>query len=79
MAEFCQRVGFVHQLRKLATSEELTNCSHHRAGINQLAWRDVFKICHAHAVHCVTLHTEHTNAELARYQFAHQVDTAVAE
>ena len=44
-----------------------------------MAWRNVFQICHAHPIHGVALHAQHTDAELAGNQFADQFNTPVAK
>ena len=44
-----------------------------------MTWTNTFQISHAHAIHCVTLHSEHTNAELSGNQFTNQANSAVAQ
>ena len=44
-----------------------------------MTWANTFQISHAHAVHCIALHSKHTNAELSGNQFTNQANSAVAQ
>ena len=79
VAQLRQWVYLIKQLAQLATGEELAHCCHYRASINQLAWRNCLEVTHAHTIHCIALHPEHTNAELARHQLANQFHAAIAQ
>ena len=75
-----QRVGLIHELRKLAGSEELADRRHHRLGVHQVVrhGRRHFLV-HRHLFFDRALHAHQADAELVFEQFAHRAHAAVAQ
>ena len=79
VSKFRERVGFVHELRKLGASEEFFNGSNNWARVEELGRSNFFDVGHRHAVEDVSLETKHTEAELTLNEFADKFDAAVSE
>ncbi len=79
VGDFRQRVGLVHELRKLARTEELAHGGHGRLRIDQVVRHDGRNIDAAHALLDGTLHAQKANAILVFQQLAHRTHAAVAE
>ena len=75
-----ERVGLVHELRKLAGTEELADRRHHRLGVDQVMRhsRGHFLV-DRHLFFDGALHAHQTDAELVFEQFADRAHAAVAE
>ena len=75
-----ERVGLVHELRKLAGAEELADGRHHRLGVHQVVrhGRRHFLV-HRHLFLDGALHAHQADAELVFEQFAHRAHAAVAQ
>src|SRR5579885_1324605 len=80
MRDLRQRVGLIHELRKLARSEELADRRHHRLGVHQVMRhsRGHFLV-HRHLFLDGPLHAHQADAELVLQQFAHGAHAAVAQ
>src|SRR5215472_9593993 len=75
-----ERVGLVHELRKLRRSEELADRSHHRLGIDQVVRHSRgHLLVHAHLFLDSAFHADQANAELVLHELAHRADAAVAQ
>ena len=76
---FGQRIGLVHELRKLIRAEE--RIDHRRKGlrIDQVYGGEHFVVADVHAFADRTRHAHETHAELVGQLFAHRADTAVAQ
>src|SRR5512139_2395737 len=79
VAQLCQRVGLVHELRKLAGAEELAQGSHNRAYIDQGDRRELVLIADRHALFDDSLHTAQANTQLILDQLANRLGAPVAE
>ena len=77
---FAQRVGLIHELRKLGRSEELADRGHYRLGVDQVVrhGRRHFLV-HAHLFFDGALHADQSDAELVFEQFAHRAHAAIAQ
>ena len=75
-----QRVGLIHELRKLAGTEELADGGHHRLGVHQVVrhGRRHFLV-HRHLFFDGALHAHQADAELVFEQLAHRANAAVAQ
>ena len=75
-----ERVGLVHELRKLAGAEELADGRHHRLGVHQVVrhGRRHFLV-DRHLFLDGALHAHQADAELVFEQFAHRAHAAVAQ
>ena len=75
-----QRIGLIHELRKLARSEELADRRHHRLGVHQVVrhGRRHFLV-DRHLFLDGALHADQADAELVFEQFAHRANAAVAQ
>ena len=75
-----ERVGLIHELRKLARSEELADGGHHRLGVHQVVrhGRRHFLV-DRHLFLDGALHAHQADAELVFQQFAHRAHAAVAQ
>ena len=75
-----QRVGLVHELRKLARPEELADGGHHRLGVHQVVrhGRGHFLV-DRHLFLDGALHAHQADAELVFQQLAHRAHAAVAQ
>ena len=80
VGDFRKRVGLIHELRKLARSEELADRRHHRLGIHQVVrhGRRHFLV-DGHLFLDRALHADQPDAELVFEQFAHRADAAVSQ
>ncbi len=75
-----ERIGLIHELRKLARSEEFADGRHHRLGVHQVVrhGRRHFLV-DRHLFLDGALHAHQADAELVFEQFAHRAHAAVAE
>ena len=64
--QLCKRVGLVHELGKLATTEEVAHYSAERLGIDQLGWH-----------HALNVHIEQSHALFDETFCASQADAAL--
>ena len=78
--DFAERVGLVHELRKLRTAEELADRRHHGLGVHQVVrhGRGHFLV-HGHLFLDGALHADQADAELVLEQLAHRADAAIAK
>ena len=79
MVQLGQRVGLVHELRKLRAAEELAHGRHHRADVDQRAGRRALRVLDGHALLDHALHAQQAHAELRLDQLAHRAHAAVAQ
>ena len=77
--QFRQRVGLVHELRELATPEELLDRRHHRPDVDQDLGRDLGGVLDRHALADHPFHPQHADAELVLQQLADGAHPAVAQ
>ena len=77
---FRQRIGLIHELRKLAGAKEFADCRHHWLGVDQVMrhGRRHFLV-HRHLFFDGAFHSDQTDAELVFEQFAHRANAAVAQ
>src|SRR5579862_148980 len=78
--DFGQGIGLIHELRKLAGSEEFADGGHYRLGVDQVVrhGRRHFLV-HAHFFLDRALHADQTDAELVFQKLAHRANAAIAE
>ncbi len=75
-----ERIGLVHELRKLRGAEELTDGRHHRLGVDQVVRHSRGELLiDAHLFLDGALHADEADAELVLHQLAHGAHAAVAE
>ncbi len=79
MRQFGQRVGLIHELRKLRGTEKFFDGRRHGADVNQLARLHIVGILNGHALAHDTLQSGHTDANLVLQKLAHGAQTAVAQ
>jgi len=79
VAQFCQRVGLIHELGELAGAEELTHGGNHRADVNEADRGEIFLVTNGHALFNDAFHTAQANAQFILNQFANSLNAAVAE
>ena len=79
MRQFRQRVGLVHELRKLRRTEELFDRRDNGTDIDQCLRRDRFDILNRHAFANDAFQTQQSDAELILQQFSDRTDAAVAQ
>src|ERR1039458_215672 len=78
--DLAQRIGLIHELRKLAGSEEFANRRHHRLGVHQVVRHGRrHLLVDAHLFLYGGLHAHQADAELVFQQFAHCAHAAVAQ
>ena len=75
-----ERIGLIHELRKLAGAEEFADGRHHRLGVHQVVrhGRRHFLV-HRHLFLDGALHAHQADAELVFEQLAHRAHAAVAQ
>src|SRR3569833_2239952 len=80
VGDFRKRIGLIHELRKLARSEEFADGRHHRLGVHQIVrhGRRHFLV-NRHLFLDGAFHADQTDAELVLEEFAHRAHAAVAE
>ena len=80
MGDLGERIRLIHELRKLAGSEEFADRRHYRLGVHQVVrhGRRHFLV-DRHLFFDGALHADQADAELVLEQFAHRADAAVAE
>ena len=80
MRDLGERIGLIHELRKLARSEEFADRGHDRLGVHQVVrhGRRHFLV-DRHLFFDGALHAHQADAELVFEQFAHRAHAAVAE
>ena len=64
MVQLGQRVGLVHELRKLRPAEELAHSRHDRADVDERAGRCALRVLDGHALFDHALHAHQAHAEL---------------
>ena len=74
-----QRVGLVHELRKLARAEEFADCCRHRLGIDQIVRHEVLGLGLGQPFPHRALDAHQAGAELVLREFADRAHAAVAE
>ena len=79
MADLCEGIGLVHELRELATAEKFLHSGNDRTNIDQcvrccLAW-----LLDTHALLYDTLHTQEADTELRLDQLSNAAHAAVAK
>ena len=79
MRQFRQRVGLIHELRKLAAAEELLDGRRNRADVDQILRAHLVQILNGHALLDHALQAGQAHADLVLQQFAHRAQAAVAE
>ena len=81
MRQFGQRIDLVHELRKLAASEEITDDGRERFGIDQFLRRHRLDplVEQGHALFDQTLGAGQADAALVGQQFAHGANAAAAQ
>ena len=79
VGDFGQRVGLIHELRKLAGAEELAHGGHGGLGVDQVVGHDSRDVHARHTLLDGALHTQEADAVLVFQQFADRAHAAVAE
>src|SRR6185369_1133504 len=79
VGDFRQRVGLVHELRQLGRTEELTDSSRDRLGVDQVVRHQVVGFGLAQALLHGALNAHQAGAELVLGQFAHAAYAAVTQ
>ena len=81
MRQLSQRVVLIHELRQRRRAEELFDCRHNRANVDQRLRGHLFGVLclERHALADHALHTGKADAELVLQKLAHAADTAVAQ
>ncbi len=74
-----QRVGLIHKLRKLTTTEELTSGSDHWANVNQRHRCHLFRITNRHTLAHDTLHAQQSHSYLILDQLTDCLDPPVTQ
>ena len=74
-----QRVGLVHELRKLRGAEELAHRRRRRLGVDQVVRHHRVDIDRAHALADRALHAQQADAVLVLHQLADRAHPAIAE
>ena len=74
-----ERVVLVHELRKLAGTEELFHRSSHWLGVDQVLRHQAFAFSHRQTLFDRTLNTYQANAELVLGHFAYAANTTVTQ
>ena len=74
-----QRVGLVHELRKLRGAEEFAHRGSGRLGVDEVLRHHRVDLDRRHALLDRALHPEQTDAVLVLHQFAHRTHAAIAE
>ena len=80
MRQLRQRVGLVHELRKLTAAEELPHRGHHRPRrADQPLWRDRLRVLDRHPLSDTALKSLEPRADMHLDQLADRTNAAVAE
>src|SRR5947209_18650704 len=79
MADLCEGIGLIHELRELATAEKFLHSGNDRTNIDQcvrccLAW-----LLDTHALFYDTLHTQKSDTELRLDQLSNAAHAEVAK
>src|SRR5665213_3524878 len=74
-----QRVGLIHELRKLGRAEEFADRRRRRLGVDQIMRHDGVDLDRAHALADRAFHSQQADAILIFHQLADRADTPVAE
>ncbi len=79
MGDFGQRIGLIHELRKLRGAEELAHRRGRRLGVDQVLRHDGVDFDRRHALLDRALHAQQADAILIFHQFADRAHAAVAQ
>ena len=79
MGQFCQRVGLVHELRKLVGTKERVDDRGKGTCVDQVYWLEIFVVTHVHSLTDGTGHSGQTYTKLAIQLLAYGTYTTVGQ
>ena len=79
MSQFGQRVGLVHELRKLVGAKEGVDYGRKGTCVDQVYWLEIFVVTYVHSLSDGSGHTSQTYSKLAIQLFAYRSYTTVGQ
>ena len=79
VSQFCQRIGLLHELRKLAGAKELANGRNDRTDVDQVHGSQRLGLANRHTLHYYSFHTPQADPQFVLNQLAYGLDTAITQ
>src|SRR5882762_5374 len=80
VGDFAERIGLIHELRKLRTAEKFADRGHNRLGVDQIVRQGGGHfLVHRHLFLDGALHADQADAELVLEELAHRAHAAIAQ